>query len=373
MAHQTSSVQVVPRLYLSNLNNDILEEITEYVSGGSVTFDAQRLIPMSLKLRMDHDLNVIAPFADYVAPFLTVRYDNGEEVTSQMGLFNTQPSSKNYNQNSHSQEFIGHDMTWRLSVDIFDLGYSVSVGANIITAIETICTDAGITRTSFTPTDYTATIAYSWKPATPKIEVINDLLASIGYVPLFATKDGYLASHPYVSMNNRAVATTYDTTSNENNVRIIKNVQAQPQFDRTVNKVTVVRQGPNQATIALTRRNNNPASPTSIQSLGVTIAKVVNDSKVIDHASARLLAIRTLEEGSRTYERYKITTTPDVERAPHEIYHVKLMSAEGAVITDNKFYCTEWTIGLTPQDGLMTHTIARIDNGPLELESSWST
>ena len=367
MAHQLSSVQVIPRLYLSNLNNDIGNEITEYVAGGNVTFDAGRLIPMSLKLTFhENGQQVIRPFLDYVAPFVTAKYDNGDEVTRQMGLFNIMPPQKTYTPQQHIGQINGNDVTWRLSVDVFDTGYSVAAGTNMVTAINTILSGAGITRYAIAATTMTATVAYSWKAGTPKIAVVNDLLAAMGYFPIYAANDGTLISQPYISVNDMDVATTYDTTTADNSVRIIRQVQMEPQFDKVVNKVTVIRQGPNQSSIVLTRRNMNTDSPTSIQNLGVTIAKVVNDSKVIDTASARRLAIKTLEEGSYVYERWKITTTADVERNPYEAYHVKIVDAYGNTLTDNKFLCTEWSLDFS---GVMSHTLARVDNGPLEDES----
>jgi hypothetical protein len=365
MAHQISTVQVVPRLYLSNLNNDIGQEITEYVADGSITFDAGRLIPMSVKLNL-HDTSLIRPFLDYVAPFVTLRYDNGEEVTSQMGLFNTMPPTKTYTESQHIAQISGNDVTWRLSMDVFDTGYSVAAGTNIVTALTTILTAAGITRVNIAATTLTAPVAFSWKAGTPKIAVVNDLLASIGYYPIYAAKDGTLTSQPYISANDLNVATTFDTTSDANPVRIIRQVQMDPQFDKIVNKVTVLRQGPNQSVISVTRRNTSRNSPTSIPNLGVTIAKVINDSKVVDHASARALAIRTLEEGSYIYERWKITTTADVERNPYETYHAKIVDANDNVLTDNKYLCTEWTFNFK---GTMEHTLGRVDNGPDEDES----
>lgn len=367
MAHQISSVQVFPRLYLSNLNNDIGEEITQYVADGSVTFDAGRLIPMSLKLKFhENGTPIIRPFLDYVAVFFTTIYDNGDEVTSQMGLFNTMPPQKTYTPSQHVAEINGNDVTWRLSMDVFDKGYSIAAGTNIVTAINTILTAAGITRTAITATSMTNDVAFSWKVGTTKLTVVNDLLASMGYYPIYAAKDGTLTSQRYVSANDLQVATTYDTTSEANPVRIIRQVQMNPQFDKVVNKVVVVRQGPNQEVITVTRTNMNTDSPTSIPNLGMTIAKVINDSKVVDHASARALAIKTLEAGSYVYERWKITTTADVERNPYEAYHATIVDAYGNTLIDNKFYCTEWTLDF---NGQMEHVLARVDNGPQEDES----
>jgi hypothetical protein len=368
MAHQTSGVALIPRVYLSNLNNDIGEEITEYVAGGSVTFDSGRLIPMSLKLDLhEHDEQIIRPFLDYLAVFATVEYDNGDVVTSQMGLFNTMPPSKTYTKQQHVAAVNGNDVTWRLSMDVFDTGYSVAAGTNFVTAITTILTSAGITRSAIAATTMTTPIAFSWKAGTPKIAVVNDLLAAMGYYPIYAAKDGTLTSQPYISANDLQVATTYDTTTEENMVKVIRSVQMDPQFDKVVNKVVVIRQGPNQSTISLTRRNMNRNSPTSIPNLGVTIAKVINDSKVVDTASARRLAIRTLEEGSYVYERWKITTTPDVERNPYEAYHLNLVNDAGVTLVDNKLFCSEWTLDFNGR--VMEHTLARVDNGPDEDES----
>jgi hypothetical protein len=237
----------------------------------------------------------------------------------------------------------------------------------VVTAVETILTDMGFTRIAITPSSRVLTSDRSWKPGTTKLEVINNLLNGAGYYSLYTRKDGSFASSPYESIKSAGASTTYDTTDPYARVKVIRTITLDSTSDRIVNKVVVIKDNSNEAPIVVTRQNTNPNSPTSIQSLGVTIARVDRDSNLIDEAAAETKAMRLLEEGSMVYQRLKMTTTPDLEREANETYRLNIIDARGELVADGLWNCRGWEIGFNPSDGFMTHQLSNVNYPPSEV------
>jgi hypothetical protein len=225
----------------------------------------------------------------------------------------------------------------------------------------------GFTRTAIQPTSKTLSADRSWKAATTKLQVVNDLLNSIGYYSLYMLKDGTLASAPYASVKSANAAVTYDTTDRTQRVKVLKSIKMDSTTDRIINKVVVVKDNASEAPIIVTKTNTNPQSPTSIPNLGVTIAKVINDSNIVDSDTALARATQALELGSMSYNRLQLTTSIDLEREPNETYTLNIVDAHGELVADGKWNCRGWTIGFTPSDGFMTHELSNVDEPPSEV------
>ena len=359
-------MQIIPKLFLTDRHNQLIEDITHIVRKGTVSFDPDRSIKGALKLEVN-DYSAIQPYRDYLAPFLTVIHDDGYEVTSQMGLYAVVPPAQTIGPKRRSITLDGYDLTWVVGSDVFDEGYSVSASTNVVTAVEAILTDLGFTRMTITPSSRVVTSDRSWKPGTSKLEVINDLLNSAGYHSLYATKAGYFASSPYESIKNIGQATIYDTTDPNARVKVLKTITLDSTSDRIVNKVVVIKDNADEAPIVVTKLNTNPLSPTSIQNLDMTITKVERDSNLIDEAAAETKALRLLEEGSMVYRRLKITTSPDLERDALETYRLNIVDANGQLVADGLWNCRGWSIGFTPSDGFMTHNLSNVDYPPAQV------
>lgn len=359
-------MQLIPQLYTSTKQNVRGEEITDHVLKGSVSYDPDRALKWALSLDVN-DVTVVTPYVEFLAPFLTVVYDDGVEVTSQLGLYAVMPPTQEISQQQRSVTLDGRDLTWLLSVDVFDQGYTVAAGTNVISAVTTILSGAGFTRRAFTPSSAVTSGAVSWKPGATKLTVINDLLTSIGYYTLTMRKDGVLSSQPYTSIVNPTVNVTYDTTDATARVKVVRTIKLDSTPDRIANKVVVVKDNASQPPLVVTKVNSNPLSPTSTVALGITITKVVQNSQVVDAAAATVLATRTLETASMAYNRLTLITTPDVDRDINEVYQLHVVDAQGQVVADGVWHCRGWSIGFTPSDGMMTHNLSNIDAPPMDV------
>jgi len=364
---RTGSMQLIPRVYKATRHNTLGEDITHAFTKGKVEFNPDRTIKWSLSLDTSEP-DVVQPYVDFVAPFMTVVYDDGTEETSQMGLFNVVPPSQTITEETRTATLAGNDLTWLLASDVFENGYTVEKGTNVVAAVETVIRSVGLTRIVIAPTDKTLASTTSWKPATTKLEVINDLLNAIGYYTLYMTKDGMLASKPYQSAKTPNVSVVYDTTDPYSRVMVHGAVKKDTTPDRIANKVVVVKDNANEDPIVAVAINSNPLSPTSTVSLGITIAKTYTESNFVDEEAAQVMAQRRLEEASQVYNKLTLTTTVDVNREPHEVYQLNIHDpVDGGVVVDGIWNCRGWTIGFTPSDGQMTHELSNIDHPPMDM------
>lgn len=365
MSILSGGIKLTPKLYKVTRNNSFVEDVSASVLKGSVSFDPDRTIKWDCKIDTNNP-DVIKPYTEFFAPHLTVTYEDGFEETSQFGVYMTVPPSQTINQHGRSSSLEGRDLTWILSQDVFENGYTSSSGKNIVNEVLWVLSTAGFTRVLIQPTATTSTKTVSWKPETTKLQIVNDLLTSIGYYSLYMTKDGYLASRPYQSVIDKSVSTIYDTTDPRARVKVVKTIKRDSTPDRIANKVVVISSS-SDTPIVGTKYNRNPASPTSTVALGMTIAKTYNESNVADQATADRIAQQRLETASQVYNRLSLTTTPDMSREPHEAYQLNITDPLGNVIVDGLWNSRGWTIGFTSKDGLMTHDLSNIDNPPMDI------
>lgn len=359
-----SSYQLIPRMYLADRYNVLGEDITAYVRKGTVEYNPDRSVKLTFKATVS-DPDIIRPYQDYIAPFLTVRYADGHEVTSQLGLYSVVPPEESISQQSRQVELDGRDLTWLLSIDVFDNGYSVTAGTNIVAAVRAILIGAGFTRINIQASDRTLTGTRSWKAGTTKLQVINDLLTGSGYYSLTCDKDGTMTSIPYVSITNPTVVAEYDTTV-PSYVQVVRDVKKGTTQDRIANKIVVVKENGNEPPIVATALNTNPNSPTSIPTLGITISKVINPTDLADQEAANTVAQRYLEEASLQYNKITLHTTPDVQRGLHDVYRLNIVNSLGETVADGLWHSRGWRIGFTPQDGAMQHDLSNIDEPPMQ-------
>lgn len=355
-------MKLTPKLYKVSKYNDILEDISATVLEGSVTWDSTRKIPMTLSARLTKDASV-TPYTDYLAPYLTVEYDNGTTATSQLGLYSVVPYKQTATIAERSFTIDGRDGCWALSEDVFSDGYTAPQGAQYIAEARSILTSSGITNTALTGPSTTIPEALSWKPGTAKLDVINDLLRGVGNYPLYFDKVGVARSTPYVAMKDATAATKYSTRTPQR-VGVIGTFSIEPVVADIYNKVVVVKDNSNQAPIVETKRNMNMASPTSIPRIGREIAKVIRDGNLADSAAAKARAQKELDDGATINNRISLSTLHDPERGFYEAIELDVWQGDTPLAT-GKWFCRAWKLGFTPKD-LMSFDLVSIAAPPLD-------
>lgn len=355
-------MKMYPSLWKVTRDNQPISDLTTFVRKGRVSFDPDRNIKWAFEADVDAGAG-IKPYTDYIAPYLTVEHEDGTSQTSQFGIYMTVPPRQSISQTSSTVTIDSRDLTWILSSVTYPNGCSFVSGQNIVGTVRSIITAAGITRHSILDHGAVLPADTSWKAGSSYLTVINDLLGMVGYYTLYMTKDGQLASRPYVSDKNKAPSRTYDTTT-PGTVSIVRTIERDTSPERIANQVTVIGPITMEVPIVATRTNDNPSSPTSTVSLGMTITKTYEGVQVADQESAEIQAQRYLDTASQQYHRLTLHTTPDVEIEPYDVYRLNIVDANGILVANGIWNQRGWTLGFTPSDGVMTHEMSNIDTPP---------
>src|SRR5690606_6260673 len=106
------------------------------------------------------------------------------------------------------REVAAYDQLVVLADDKVADRYSVAAGTLYTDAIATLT--FGLAR-NLVPSDKALTSAREWEPGTPKLRILNDLLAAINYESAWFDELGRLGCRPYQSPTDRSSEYAYAT------------------------------------------------------------------------------------------------------------------------------------------------------------------
>jgi len=223
-------------------------------------------------------------------------------------------------------------------------------GTNYVTAILSLLTMAGITDYEADATAYTlAADREDWEEGTPLLQIINELLAEIGYNSLWIRLDGTVMITQYAAPTLANVTHTYaagrysiveDDCKRTNDRYGKANV-----FKRICDNVDLG------GTLVATATNSDPNSPFSTVNLG-RILDVQQVDNVPDQNALQEIADRALTESLQTTETVEFYTA----LVPHETYETVALDNGGA---HGIYRETGWRMVLAAS-GQMTHKGRRV-------------
>ena len=160
---------------------------------------------------------------DRVRPYLVL--SNGStSARFNLGVFVIQTPNANLQENPISYAVTGYDLLCFLDVAVGDT-YAVTAGTTYFSAIQSILTALaigsnlyldGTLQAATLPNDMVWALAPNSK--TTWLEIINDLLSSINYRPLWADENGNFRSTPAILPSIRPVEWVLDTSNNSTNI-----------------------------------------------------------------------------------------------------------------------------------------------------------
>jgi hypothetical protein len=194
-----------------------------------------------------------------------------------------------------------------MSIELFDktqildeaktqVTYGRPAGTVVTTVVRSLLESLGQTR--LVVHESTATLAKDmvWKPGTKWLNIINDMLTSINYLPLFTDVLGVFRVEPHVPTSTRGIAYPFSDGP--------KAIYA-PEFDfendyfGLPNRLTLVSQGTGDDE-GLTAVATLPASdPLSIESRGRPIDVTETGVEADSQATLNAMAVRRLDELTR--------------------------------------------------------------------------
>ena len=243
----------------------------------------------------------------------------------------------------------GYDLLQYYKDDPVAARYTVDAGDVYTTEVNTLI---GSVDRNIVASTLVVPASMEWDPGTPKLDIVNDMLAAVNYDSLFADENGVMVAQPYQSPADRAEEYTYvdDSTS-----------VFHPEMEQTLdlfdvpNSWTMVVSQPDRAVLSSSYTNNDPSSLTSTVSRGRTIRSFKTVTNAADQATLDALVARAAFEASQVYEELVFTTGI---MPIHSANDVLRMSYTGLAL-NAKFSELSWSMPLDA-DGTMRHTIRRV-------------
>lgn len=291
-------------LWRATVDNVLVEDITEYLTGGYVDMNRDRAVTTQASFNL-RDVSVVNPYTDYLAVFQNTEYDDSGIVErDQLGLFTVRVPSGTRTIERAEGVHIGYDITSLLARLAFTDSYNVPAGTNYVDAVVTVLGMAGINRHAIPATDRVTANAVTFELGTTYLEFCNTFMEAIGYYNLAATTDGRPMSGP--SRDVQYIEPFRTVTDDDQ----MAPINAQPTDTTVANIVIVVQDNPNAAPLTAIRRNDEADSPTSTTSIG-EIVRVEVKSDLADQAAVDALADRLLSEGRTFYQVASLKLLPD--------------------------------------------------------------
>jgi hypothetical protein len=251
----------------------------------------------------------------------------------------------------------GYDNLIVLDQDKVTVRHLVAAGTNYVTAINAVLTSAGMPTSQVSSTTLTLPAALEWAPGTSKLQIINDLLAAIGYTTLSMTPDGVPTAQEYVLPED--APPIWDYTIDAASV-VRPNVSSTLDLFDVPNIFLAVVSQPDRPELTSTFVNDDPLSPMSTGRRMRNIVRILtNDNSDVQPDDAATQAIldakvaRAASEATMLFEIADFTTgimpfhtTGDVARLDY---------GEGLLLFREHTWDMELKAG-----GLMRHTFRRV-------------
>lgn len=307
----------------ANLN--VIDDISEYMSAGStINSSSSATIHRSCQLNIDSDAPVDY-FSDFIQPYMMLTNpDTGDTATFYRGVYTMTTPVYDNSALPTVLSITGYDLLSYLNQAVGD-SYVVNAGADPVTsAIEVVALAFPAATVDFTETTSTLTHDMVWPSGASDpynsqnsqityLAIINDLLAQVGYAPVWVDWNGVFQMHPYVAPLDRTIEWEFDVQDAEDGIVADPRTSQQDWFD-TPNQwqfiITNLNAAPVEGETQFTYQDNSPDNPSSIQNRGGRIISKVVFIAAADFDSLVLLATQQIILDLMPAETISITTSP---------------------------------------------------------------
>jgi hypothetical protein len=213
-------------------------------------------------------------------------------------------------------------------------------------------TAAPLMVSSITKSTKKLTTTMEWEVGTPKLQIINELLAAINYTSATYDEIGVFVAKPYVTPDKRTAEFNYVT--DEKSV-ILGNVDQTIDLFKIPNKWVCVVSDPDRPALMGTYTNSNPLSPTSTVSRGRTIVAYVSEQGAPDQVTLDAQAARLAFEASQVYESIEFETSMMPIHQDADVYNVTI----DGLSVNAKYAEHTWSMDLK-NGSTMKHKIRKV-------------
>lgn len=334
-----------------------IADLTAAVEAAEITLDNNRTVirtatftlkPESLPEEFDPAADYVAVIARLLVPVYrpgTSLQPPGYDILTNdisMGLFRLDVPRRHYEANGRTVwEVEASDLTGRLITAKTATPYLVASGTNYITAVETIFDLIGFEH-DFPAVGDVTPVAFAWAPGTSYAQIVNDLLFGINFYPAWPDNTGIFTSRERIDPVSETPAVVYSTNAEPRLVTSpFERLEDRTRFP---NQVVVIIDDPRRTAEYALRVNDDPDSPISVYSLGVTnFAPELSGGRVVDLPTAQEIADFELKNYSAESLVGALRTFPDPRRSPQETYQITIESVE----TASRWKVQGWQLNLT--------------------------
>jgi len=355
LIQDSNSLVVGGGVELISMNLDVIADYTNDLQGGSVTRSAFADLHGSCALRLSTNLEwgtaIVRPYMvlsdDPKNPSISARFNLGAYFTSTpkrtVGLY------------PETFDVTGYDILHQLQDTVGDV-YVALAGDSYLAIVEAILLDRGYTKYIIDQTS-AATVLPSAKvwaldENIKWINVVNDLLAAIGYAGIWSDWNGYLRMHQYITPNQRSAEWLY--TADEHTAMLGRDRSIVTDFYDAPNRWVAVRSNnvddipPEEGNGVFTYVNEN-VGPTSVDARGGRVITRYLNIDVADHASLVIAAQVSIDADLRLSTKYEVTTSPN----PLHWHFDRMLVNDQDLGEYLEVMGTQWTLPLNGED--MSH------------------
>jgi len=336
----------------------LVEDISADVSGGTIHRVNAAAVHGTCELTISREL---AWGRDRIRPFMVLSSSTAgvSDCRFNLGVFLLVTPDTALGQTPQSWQVTGYDQLFLLQAYTGDT-YNVQAGYLVLDAVRAFITAAGVTSPVLLDSSADAKVLAEemiwWQTSSDSptwLQIVNDLLASVGYRGIWVDQDGAFRSGPYVLPELRASEWRLDVGSLTTGI-----VAA----DRTVaadvwgapNRWRFIRNGMGVAPVEGVGRyttSNPDVGPSSIASLGRVVPAPVTYLDAVDQASLVTQGDRIKAAAMRTTEVIALKLSP----MPLAWHADRVTYADAALGADREAQCRSFDLPLTGED--MTYVI----------------
>ncbi|KKL12781.1 hypothetical protein LCGC14_2532320 [marine sediment metagenome] len=341
-----SAGPVVTRMvYERRTLNYTFVDLLNAVISGSIQLDNDRAVVRTARFTIDpgalpDDFDVAT---DYIAPRMEVLVDGAFEAQA-MGLFKLTKPKRTYESNGRQLwDVEAQDVTTELlETRVEQPTAGGAAGVNVITAIEARLDELGLSH-SLPATAHNLPETFIHAPGTDFLLIINRMLQSINFHPIWADREGSMTSKERTDPFVAAADVTYQTVEPPRMVR--EPFREIEERGRRPNKFVVLIDDPRRVPAFSLWENADPASPISTANRSEDLAKLTGEDgggMVINTTVADEIAEYELRDAAARVVQGDLNTAPDPRREPHEVYGLTIED----MVLGSPWLVLGWTLDL---------------------------
>jgi hypothetical protein len=315
LIQDAAAVEIDAGLELLDINLSVLADLTTDLNrnGSSVGRANYATLHGTATLQLSTELNwgtaIVRPYMTMTDGTVTGRFNLGAYLTSApQTVIGDNPST---------HEVAGFDLLHWLNTPVGE-SYVVEAGVGYLAAVATILTTQGITQYQIDQTRADQVLAsakvWAFSDDVTWLNVINDLLAGVGYQGIWSDWDGRLQVRPYQTPTDRAAEWLY-TSDLVTSMLGVKRTVTRDMFDAPNRWVHFWSQAPEGSQpvegAGIYTYQNDTNGPTSVAARGRVISAKPVSVDVVDQAALVAFAQQRIDSDIRLKTTWDVTTFPN--------------------------------------------------------------